>query len=75
MAWGLFKKLKEAFRKVKEGIKKVITSKPVKAIVNTGIKLAPLIGAGVASAAGAPPTTGMTVGNVVQGVGRSLGLG
>ena len=83
-SWGFFKKIKEAFKKAGKWVKdKVI--KPVadfgkkvfqkaKPLVDTAVKLAPVIGAGVGAAYG-NPAAGAKVGSVVQGVGGALGLG
>ena len=75
MAWGIFKKIKNAFKKVGQGIKKVFQPETIKKILNTGVKLAPIIGAGISTAAGAGPAAGMKVGHVVQGIGNNLGFG
>lgn len=79
MAWGLFKKIKNAVKKaaqwVGKTVKKVVKSPITKKAIDTGIKLAPLIGAGISSAAGGSPQEGMKMGHVVQGIGNSFGYG
>ena len=85
-AWGIFKKLKNAVKKVGKAIgggikkifnagKKAINSDTFKGLMNTGTKLAPVIGAGISSAMGGSPSEGMKIGHVVQGLGNSLGYG
>ena len=79
MAWGVFKKIKNAVKKaanwVGKTVKKVVNSPITKKVIDTGMKLAPVIGAGISSAAGGSPSAGMQVGHVVQGIGNSLGFG
>ena len=83
MSWGIFKKIAQAVKKAAQWVNNKVI-KPVvkfagsdtgKKLIKAGMNLAPLIGAGVAGAAGAPPQAGMAAGNVVQGVGRAFGLG
>lgn len=86
MAWGIFKKIKNAFKKaaqwtrdkvIKPAInfaKKVITPDNIKKAIDFGTKVAPLIGAGV-GAAGGNPIAGFKAGHAVQGLGNSLGFG
>ena len=87
MAWGLFKKIREAFKKAGSWIKdkvikpavdvvkKVVTPENIKKAVDIGVKLAPLIGAGVSTAIGGNPMAGFKAGHVVQGIGNNLGYG
>ena len=87
MSWGIFKKIGQAFKKaaqwtrdkiikpVIDTAKKVITPDNIKKVIDTGTKLAPLIGAGVSTAAGGDPITGFKAGHVVQGIGNNLGFG
>ena len=87
MGWGIFKKIKNAFKKaggfvknkiitpVIKAAKNIIKSDTTKKLINTGVKLAPIIGAGISTAAGAGPAAGMKVGHVVQGIGNNLGYG
>lgn len=87
MAWGFFKKIKNAIKKAAQWTKdkvikpvinttkKVVNSPITKKIIDTGMKLAPVIGAGISSAAGGSPQAGMQVGHVVQGIGKGLGFG
>lgn len=82
MGFGLFKKIKDAFKntgkwinnKIIKPAKKLITPDNIKKVISTANNLAPLIGAGIASASGAPPTTGMQIGHTIQGIGNKLGL-
>ena len=86
MAWGFWKKIKNAIQKattwVKEKVvqpvvntvKKIVTSEPVKKIMTTALSLAPAVGAAVGGAKG-NPAAGAQVGTAVQGVGRAIGLG
>ena len=87
MAWGFFKKIKNAFKKAGDWVKnkvikpvvntakKVFTPDNIKKIIDTGMKLAPAIGGAVAASQGAPPQAGMAIGKAVQGVGNNLGYG
>ena len=86
MAWGFWKKIKNAFQKAATWVKekvvqpvvntvtKIVTSEPVKKIADTAIKLAPAIMTAVGGAKG-NPAAGAQVGTAVQGVGRAIGLG
>ena len=56
-------------------LKKIFNSPITKTVVDTGVKLAPVIGAGISSATGGSPTEGMQVGHVIQGLGKGLGFG
>ena len=75
MAWGLFKKIKNAVKKVGNFVKKVVKSPITKQIIDTGMKLAPVIGAGISSATGGSPQSGMQAGHVIQGIGKGFGFG
>ena len=87
MAWGIFKKIKNAFKKAGDFVKnkiikpvintakKVINSDTTKKLINAGVKLAPVIGAGVSTAVSGNPAEGMKIGHVVQGIGNNLGYG
>ena len=87
MAWGFFKKIKNAFKKAGDWVKnkvikpvvntakKVFTPDNIKKVIDTGMKLAPAIGGAVAASQGAPPQAGMAIGSTVQGVGKTLGFG
>ena len=87
MAWGIFKKIKNAFNKVKNWTrdkvirptintaKKVFTPDNIKKFADTAVKLAPAITTAVATSQGAPPATGMAIGSSIQSIGQSLGLG
>lgn len=87
MAWGLFKKIREAFKKAGSWIRdkvikpvidtgrKILKSDTVKTLIDTGMKLAPMIGGAVAASQGAPPQAGMAAGTAVQTIGKSLGYG
>lgn len=80
MGWGFFKKIKEAFKKAGQwvkrkvidpvvgGVKKIFRAEPVKAVV----KMAPVIGAAIGGAKG-NPQMGLQVGQAVQGIGTVLG--
>ena len=86
MAWGFWKKIKNAFQKaatwVKEKVvqpvvntvKKIVTSEPVKKVTGAVLNLAPAIGTAIGGAKG-NPAVGAQVGTAVQGVGRAIGLG
>lgn len=86
MGFGFFKKLKNAIKKASQWInskvikpviktaEKVIKSPTTKKFIDVGVKLAPVIGAGVGSAYG-NPQTGLVAGNTVQNIGNSLGYG
>lgn len=87
MSWGIFKKIGQAIKKAAQWtnnkifkpvistVKKVVTPDNIKKVVDTGTKLAPMIGAGVSTAMGGNPMSGMKVGHVVQGLGNNLGFG
>ena len=87
MGFGFFKKLKDAFKKTGQFIKnkvikpvintakKVVKSPITKQIIDTGMKLAPVIGAGISSATGGSPQSGMQAGHVIQGIGKGFGFG
>ena len=87
MSWGIFKKIKNAFTKAKQWVnnkiikpvvntaKKIINSDTTKKIIDTGIKLAPAIATAAATSQGAPPSTGLAIGNSIQSIGHSLGYG
>ena len=87
MSWGVFKKIANAIKKVAKWsgshvikpvintAKKVINSDVTKKLINTGVKLAPVIGGAISSATGGSPVEGMKIGHVVQGIGNGLGYG
>ena len=82
MGFGLFKKIKDAFKKASTWLKdKVIKpvinigKKVVKPILNTGIKLAPAIASAVSTAKTGSPQAGAAIGSGIQSIGRSLGYG
>lgn len=87
MAWGIFKKIKNAFRKATNWVnnkiikpvintaKKVITPENIKKTIDFGVKVAPLIGAGVSTAVSGNPMPGLKAGHVAQGIGNNLGFG
>ena len=87
MGFGIFKKIKEAFKKaarwVKDKIikpvfntgKKILKSDTVKTVIDTGMKLAPALGGAVAASQGAPPQAGIAAGSAVQSIGKALGYG
>ena len=87
MAWGIFKKIKKAFqdagkwvhnkviKPVVNTVKKVVTPDNVKKAIDLGTKIAPLIGAGVSTAAGGNPMAGLKAGHIAQGIGNNLGFG
>ena len=82
MAWGFWKKIKNAFKKAGQWIKnkviqpvagfvkKIFTSEPVKKVVQA----APQIGAAIGAAKG-NPALGAQIGATVQQVGTALGAG
>lgn len=81
MAWGFFNKLKKGFRKMGKWIKDKVfrpigrTVKKVgKPVLNTAVKLAPVIGAAAGAYAG-NPQMGAQIGGIVQNVGNALGYG
>ena len=74
MGFGLFKKIKDAFKKAARWVKdKVVPA--VKPIIDAGMKLAPMIGGAIATSQGAPPQAGMAAGSAIQSIGKSLGFG
>ena len=86
MAWGIFKKIARAVKKASQWVnrkiikpvidtaKKVIKSDTFKKAIDTGIKLAPVIGGAIGASQG-NPQAGLTIGNTIQGLGNSLGYG
>ena len=54
---------------------KLIKSGDVKKLIDTGIKLAPMIGGGISTAKTGNPQSGMMIGSGVQNIGNSLGFG
>ena len=86
MAWGLFKKIKNAVKKAAQWVRdrvikpvintvdKVIKSPTTKKLLDAGTKLAPLIAGAVGSAYGSPQA-GLVAGNTIQNIGNSLGYG
>ena len=74
MAWGLFKKIKNAIKKAAAWIKNN-GKEVVKPLLNTTVKLAPAISTAVAASQGLPPQSGYAIGKGIQMVGNSLGLG
>ena len=87
MAWGLFKKIRDGIKKaarwVKDKVikpvintgKKILKSDTFKTLVDTGMKLAPVIGGAIASSQGAPPQSGIAAGSAIQSFGKTLGYG
>ena len=87
MGFGLFKKIKDAFKKAAQWVKdkvikpvidtgkKILKSDTVKTIIDTGMKLAPAISTAVASSQGVPPQEGLAIGKALQGIGKALGYG
>ena len=87
MAWGLFKKIRDGIKKaarwVKDKVikpvintgKKILKSDTFKTLVDTGMKLAPVIGGAIASSQGAPPQSGIAAGSAIQSIGKALGYG
>ena len=86
MSFGIFKKIKEAVKKaaqwtrdkvirpvIKAG-EKLIKSGDVKKLIDTGIKLAPMIGGAVGASKG-NPQIGLAAGSTIQNIGNSLGFG
>ena len=87
MSFGIFKKIKEAVKKaakwtrdkvirpvIKTG-EKLFKSGDVKKLIDTGIKLAPMIGGGISTAKTGNPQLGFAAGSAVQNFGNSLGYG
>ena len=86
MAWGIFKKIKNAFKKASNWVKdkvinpvvntakKIINSDTTKKLIDTGVRLAPTIGAGIGASQG-NPQAGMAAGTTIQNIGKSLGYG
>ena len=86
MGFGIFKKIKNALKKASQWInskvikpviktaEKVIKSDTTKKLLDTGTKLAPVIGGAVGSAYG-NPQAGLVAGNTIQNIGNSLGYG
>ena len=86
MGFGIFKKIKNALKKASQWInskvikpviktaEKVIKSDTTKKLLDTGVKLAPLIGGAVGASKG-NPQAGLVAGNTIQNIGNSLGYG
>ena len=84
MAWGLFKKIRDGFKKagrwvnnnvIKPAVNFVKNPDNIKKIIDTGTKLAPLIGGAVSTGLGGNPMSRMKAGHVVQGIGNNFGFG
>ena len=87
MGFGIFKKIKEAFKKAAQWVKdkvikpvinfgkKILKSDTVKTVIDTGMKLAPALGGAVAASQGAPPQAGIAAGSAIQSIGKALGYG
>lgn len=81
MAWGFWNKIKNGFRSAGKWIKnKILTplgrtiKKVGKPMLNTAVKLAPVIGTAVGAKFG-NPQIGAQIGSIVQNVGGALGYG
>ena len=81
MAWGFWNKIKNGFRSAGRWIKnKILTplgrtiKKVEKPMLNTAVKLAPVIGTAVGAKFG-NPQMGAQIGSIVQNVGGALGYG
>lgn len=81
MAWGFWNKIKNGFRSAGRWIKnKILTplgrtiKKVGKPMLNTAVKLAPVIGTAVGAKFG-NPQMGAQIGSIVQNVGGALGYG
>ena len=86
MAWGIFKKIKNAFKKASNWVKdkvinpvvntakKIINNDTTKKLINTGVRLAPALGTGIGASQG-NPQAGMAAGTAIQTIGKSLGYG
>ena len=86
MAWGFFKKIRDGIKKAVSWVgnkvikpvvniaKKIITPDNIKKAINTGVKLAPVIGGAIGQSKG-NAQAGMQVGHVIQGIGNNLGFG
>ena len=81
MAWGFWNKIKNGFRSAGKWIKnKILTplgrtiKKVGKPMLNTAVKLAPVIGTAVGAKFG-NPQMGAQIGSIVQNVGGALGYG
>ena len=77
MAWGFWKKIKNAFSKAGKWVKDKIINpvlKVGKPVLNTAVKLAPIIGTAVGAKFG-QPAMGAQIGSTVQTLGNSIGLG
>ena len=81
MAWGFWNKIKRGLRSAGRWIKNKIidplgrTIKKVgKPVLNTAVKLAPVIGTAVGAKFG-NPQMGAQIGSIVQNVGGALGFG
>ena len=87
MAWGLFKKIKNAVKKAAQWVRdkvikpvintvdKVIKSPTTKKLLDTGTKLAPVIATGISTATTGNPQMGYAIGSSIQNVGNALGYG
>ena len=81
MAWGFWNKIKNGFRSAGRWIKnKILTplgrtiKKVGKPMLNTAVKLAPVIWTAVGAKFG-NPQMGAQIGSIVQNVGGALGYG
>jgi len=74
MGWGIFKKIKNAFNKVKDFTRKIINKDNVRKVIDTGIKLAPAIGTAIGASQGSGQA-GYAIGSSIQNIGNSLGFG
>ena len=81
MAWGFWNKIKKGFRNAGKWVKNKII-KPVgrkikkigRPMLNTAVKLAPVIGTAVGAKMG-NPQMGAQIGSIVQQAGGALGYG
>ena len=77
MAWGFWNKIKKGFRNAGRFIKNKIfkpLKRVAKPVLNTAVKLAPVIGTAVGAKFG-NPQMGAQIGSIVQQTGNALGYG
>ena len=73
MAWGFWNKIKKGLSSAGRWFKKAV-KKVGKPMLNTAVKLAPVIGTAVGAKFG-NPQMGAQIGGIVQQVGGALGYG
>ena len=75
MAWGFFKKVKDAFKKATTWVKDKIINPIVKPVAKTGLDLISKAGTAIGGAIGASqgnPQLGLKLGGLAQGLAGQL---